>query len=124
MNNITLHHKSDWNTVLAWLPADMEHTAEKYKAFQRARAIHSPQDLLRMLLAYALADYSLRDVVAWARNQGIAEISDVAFLHRAQKADTWLAHLLQQLLERRKIALNTEPKPYRLRIVDGNGTPE
>ncbi len=52
---------SQWEQeVVAQLPPDLEEQAFKYHAWRRKRAIKSPTDLLRALLAYVLCATSGR----------------------------------------------------------------
>jgi len=60
---------------------------------------------------------SLREVSAWARMQGIAEVSDVALLNRLRHAADWFGSLAGQVLSRRAGALDIGERP--LRLVDG-----
>ena len=52
---------SQWEQeVVAQVPPDLEEQASKYHAWRRKRAIKSPTDLLRALLAYVLCATSGR----------------------------------------------------------------
>jgi hypothetical protein len=56
------------------------HAAWTFGAITRLRAIQSAEALLRLILAYAWNDWSLRTTAAWARRSGLADVSDVAAL--------------------------------------------
>lgn len=54
---------------------------------------------------------SLREVSAWARIQGIAEVSDVALLKRLRRASDWFGTLAGQVLSSRAEAEDIGPRP-------------
>jgi hypothetical protein len=51
-----------------------------------------------MILAYALSDFSLNDISAWAKADGIASLSSQALHYRLKQGEKWLEHLLGQIL--------------------------
>ena len=53
---------SMFNALLQALPPEVEQLARDHKAFQRARKIQTPVQLLRMVCLYSGLDKSLRDV--------------------------------------------------------------
>src|SRR5579862_9642594 len=59
--------------LVARLPANYVQQAVAQKAFQRARQIRCPDDLLRGILAYVLSTYSLRALSCWAVRIDLAE---------------------------------------------------
>ena len=56
----------DWQEVRRHLPTDLEESAREAGALLRRREVRRAEELLRMALAYALCDWSLRLVAAWA----------------------------------------------------------
>src|SRR5512133_3645265 len=80
----------DWQQVQNSLGIDLEQTARKTKAIQRVREIRSAADLLRLVLFYAVSDWSLRLCAAWAVLSGIGYLSDVAVLQRLRHSQVWL----------------------------------
>ena len=54
--------------------------------------------MLRLLLAYCLGDRGLRLTAAWAAAVGLADVSNVALLHRLRQSGDWLTHLVGQML--------------------------
>jgi hypothetical protein len=109
---------ADWRQVVALIPVDLDATARADKALQRRRAIRSAEDLLRLILVYALGDWSLQLVGAWAASLGLASLSDVAVLHRLEGCLSWLQTLVAALVDHPP----TIPGPgsVRLRIVDAS----
>jgi hypothetical protein len=53
---------------------------------------------MRMALAYALSDLSLKDVAAWATAMELAEITGPGLFYRLKEAETWLEQVLAQVL--------------------------
>lgn len=85
---------SDWEHVLGRLPADLEASARTHGALQRVRAVRSAADLLRLVLLYAQADWSLRLVAVWAELLGVASLSHVALLGRLRGTEAWLRYVV------------------------------
>ena len=106
----------DWEQMLLALPSDLDKSAEVSGALRRRRGIRSAADLLRIILAYAVCDWSLRVVGAWCVLMGVADISDVAILNRLCHSHIWLGRLIVQVLARRRVQL--VQRPVRLRLVD------
>lgn len=89
-----------WPDVLKLMPVDLDKSASEYSAIRRRREIGSGGDLLRLALAYAVCDYSLREAGAWAERIGMASMSDVAVMNRLKGAAPWLGHLVFEWLRR------------------------
>ncbi len=53
---------------------------------------------MRMALAYAMSDLSLKDVAAWASAMELAEITGPGLFYRLREAGAWLEHVLAQVL--------------------------
>jgi len=102
--------------VVELLPADLEESARTTQALQRRREVRSAKDLLRLVLAYALCDWSLRLVGAWVLLIGLGNLSDVAVLKRLRAARKWLGQLLATWLVSCHLTANLPD--VRLRIVD------
>lgn len=99
------------------LGIDLEKTAKETKAIQRKREIRSAKDLLRLILFYAVSDWSLRLTGAWALLSKIGYLSDVAILKRFRKSRAWLGELIGLIIRRRLSALTSLPG-FRMRVID------
>jgi hypothetical protein len=108
--------KDRWSEVLSILPRDLEESARACGAVVRLRKVPSGANLLRIMLAYALSDLSLKDTAALARADGIADLSGQAFHYRLMNGEKWLKHLLGQLLLQPLPENPTDDLP--LRVVD------
>lgn len=106
-----------WNAITADWGQDLDGSARASRALVRGRKLKKAEDLLRMVLVYAVCDWSLRLVAAWATLQGIACLSDVALLYRFYQCGPWLGQLVAQVLARRNEWLQ-QLTGVRLRIVD------
>ncbi len=91
-------HDDQWEYVRTLLPADLEATARSTKALQRCRNVPDAAALMRMALAYAMSDLSLKDVAAWASAMELAEITGPGLFYRLREAGAWLEHVLAQVL--------------------------
>lgn len=75
--------------------------------------------MLRIILAYAWNDWSLRTTAAWASRIGLADLSDVAVLKRLRRAPVWLGHLLDQWFRSQGIGTTVKSR-FRLVLTDGS----
>lgn len=107
-----------WQDVLRWLPSDLDTLALATGSIQKRREIRTGAQLLRLACGYAVLDLSLRSTAAWARTQGIADLSDVAVYKRLSAAPPFLNELLLRLLQRRVALPRMGALPWRIRIVD------
>jgi hypothetical protein len=109
----------DWTTILQSLSSsvDLETMAKETKALLRKREIKRAADLLRLVLAYAVCDWSLRLVAVWCTVMQIAHLSDVAVLKRLQHGQQRLGHLVGARLGIRQAELAQESE-VRLRLMD------
>lgn len=115
MNKQKLPSDLDWPYLMTLLPTDLEETAKETNALVRCRNIPNAAALLRMALAYAVSDLSLKDVAAWAGALEVAEISGPGLFYRFREAECWLERVLAQTLER---DVGSCQSGLRLRIVD------
>jgi hypothetical protein len=95
----------DWVRMSARIPVEVEALAWETKALQRRREVKSALDLLRMVLAYSVCDWSLRLVGAWATIIGLGHLSDVAVRKRLRNTLPWLGRIIGTWLQRRQEGL-------------------
>lgn len=107
---------SEWEYVLGFLPQDLARSAWSQSALIRRRQVDSAPALLRLALAYALCDWSLRTTAEMSERMGMGRLSDVAVLKRLRRCGPWLAVVTGQLL-RQRAAVGGLPA-MRLRLVD------
>jgi hypothetical protein len=108
----------EWPALLARLPAGLDEMARQTGALQRKRAVRSAGDLLRLVLAYSLWDWSLRQVGAWATVTDLAELSDVALRNRLRHSRLWLSQVLGHGLG--QVRLSRPAHEVRARIFDAS----
>jgi len=110
--------EEQWPYLLTYLPAsvDLEATAREFGALVRKRAVKSASTLLRLVLAYAVGGFSLRQTAAWAEAAEVASLSDVALLNRVRRASDWVGFLLGAKLAER--ASEPPRTGLRLRLID------
>ena len=106
----------DWEQRLRQIPVDLEMTAKDTHALQRKREVKSAADLLRLVLAYSVCDWSLRLVGLWATVIGLGHLSDTAVLKRLRHSQAWLSRLLSEWLSLRRGVLRGQTG--RLRLID------
>jgi len=91
-------HDEDWEYVRTLLPSDLEESARNTKALLRCRNVPDAAALIRMALAYAVSDLSLKDVAAWASALDVAQITGPGLFYRLREAEGWLEHVLGGVL--------------------------
>jgi len=91
-------HEGQWEYVRTLLPADLDDSARRTKALLRCRNVPDAAALMRMALAYAVSDLSLKDVAAWASAMELAEITGPGLFYRLRESETWLEGVLAQVL--------------------------
>ncbi len=116
-------HEDDWEYVRTLLPADLEDSARVTNALRRCRNVPDAAALIRLALAYAVTDLSLKDVAAWASSLNLAELSGPALFYRLREAEGWLERVLGQTLAD-QVPLETSGLPIRVvdaTVVNGPG---
>jgi hypothetical protein len=108
-------HQDDWEYVQTLLPADLEDSAHRTSALQRCRNIPDAASFMRIALAYAVSDLSLKDVAAWASALHVAQITGPGLFYRLREAEQWLEQVLGQVLSER---VPHAAGGFRLRVVD------
>lgn len=111
-----------WAAVLQMLPEDLdlEATAKETKALLRKREIKGAADLLRLVWAYAVCDWSLRLVGVWCAVLHLAHLSDTAILNRLRHCPVWLGRIIARLLDVQHVPLPQFPG-VRVRLMDASG---
>jgi hypothetical protein len=111
--------EEEWQGVLDRLAAviDLEESAKEAGALQRRREIRSASDLLRMIFAYVVCDWSLRLVGAWCEVSGVGSLSAVAVRKRLRGSRKWLGTLLGMSLQASLLRLRQQPG-VRVRLMD------
>ena len=110
-----ISQEDKWASVVNILPSDLEQSARQTGALERCRKVPNAMALMRLILAYALSDFSLKDVAAWAGGLGIMEMTGPAFFYRLKGSEKWLEHVLGQLLSE---GTGVQYQGLKLRIVD------
>jgi hypothetical protein len=98
---------TDWKYLCQYLPANLSELAKGCGAVTRWRNIKSGEELLRVILAYAMEDLSLRSTAAWS-TQTALELKDTSVLHRLRKAPPLLERVLAHLRLRAEPATGPE----------------
>jgi len=107
---------SQWEYVLDMLPQDLESSARAKLAIQRRRGIEYASDLVRVILAYSVCDFSLRDLALWASTRGLGDLSAPALGKRLAKAADWVSYLVFSWL--RDHGLNDQTPAVAVRVID------
>src|SRR3989442_5704613 len=111
--------EEEWEYLTELLPKDWREQARKTGALRRARGITSADCLLQMILMHTATGLSLRQTVVRARQQSIADISDVALLKRLRSSEAWLRGLTARMAEIGEAAIVQRLcSQRRVRVVD------
>lgn len=110
-----VHDDDQWPYILTLLPSDLEETARASKALMRCRNVPDAAALVRMAMAYAVSDLSLKDVAAWASALELAAITGPGLFYRLREAEAWLSQVLAQTLGDQ---VRTGPAGLGLSVVD------
>ena len=108
----------DWAQMSGRIPVEIETLAWETKALQRKREVKSALDLLRLVLAYSVCDWSLRLVGAWAMMIGLGSLSDVAVRKRLRNSLAWLGRIIGKWLQKRQEQL--AGRAVCLRLIDAS----
>src|SRR5215467_8168691 len=87
-----------WQDLLALLPVEAFEQARKQHAFERARGLRHPTDLLRGILAYVFCLSSFRQLGAWSASVGLCANGERSWAKRTRQASSWLLWLVQARL--------------------------
>lgn len=115
----------EWEFLTDFLPAGWREQARSTGALRRARGITNADSLLRLILMHTATGLSLRQTVVRAREQALADISDVALLKRLRSSEPWLRQLTSQMTEMGDVALVKRlAQGRRVRVVDATTVEE
>jgi hypothetical protein len=92
---------------------DLEASARYSGALRRKRVIQSAQNLLKLVLVYALTDYSLRMVGLWGTVMDWGSLCKSGVRKRLRQCQGWLGMLIVGVLQAGKLSL---PKHAGLRV--------
>jgi len=115
----------EWEFLTDFLPPDWREQARDSGALRRARGVASADCLLQLILMHTARGLSLRQTVVRAREQSIADISDVALLKRLRCSEKWLQQLTSQMTDLGEAAvLKRLSERRRIRVVDATTVQE
>jgi hypothetical protein len=115
----------EWEFLTGFLPPDWRERARSAGALRRARGVGSADCLLQLILMHTATGLSLRQTVVRAREQSIADISDVALLKRLRSSEQWLQQLTSRMTELGDAALVKRlSQRRRIRAVDATTVEE
>src|SRR5512138_3819790 len=109
---------SKYEQIRQELPAENAELARACQAFQRARVVESPDELLYLVLLYSIGDLSLREVAGVRTGRG-KPLTDEAVRQRLAACPQWVERLLGKLLPTPALPARAEG-PWRLVICDGS----
>jgi len=89
--------EEEWGFLTELLPEDWRELARTTGALRRTRGVGSADCLLQLILMHTSTGLSLRQTVVRAREQSIADISDVALLKRLRASEPWLRALTAKM---------------------------
>jgi hypothetical protein len=116
---VSLADVETWDELVNALPipVTLEVSARVAGALLRRREVKCAADLLRMVLAYACCDYSLRLLGIWCAARGLGNLSHNALRKRLKHCNRWLGMLIMALLQARRLQL-PQGSALRVRLQD------
>jgi hypothetical protein len=91
--------ENNWEFFLSLLPPGWERLAWETKAVRAFRTIPDLPTVMRLLFMHLGLGHSLRETAAEARVAGLAEVSDVALLHRLRSCAELFRRLVLQMVQ-------------------------
>jgi hypothetical protein len=117
--------EEEWEYLTDLLPKDWREQARTTGALRRARSVGSADCLLQLILMHTATGLSLRQTVVRAREQSIADISDVALLKRLRASEPWLRSLTAKMTDLDELGvIQRLSARHRLRAVDATTVEE
>src|SRR5262249_40919753 len=109
---------SKYDALRQELPQESAQLAHEGQAFQRARGLESPDELLYLVLLYSIGDLSLREVAGVSTGSG-KPLTDEAVRQRLAACPQWLERLLGKRLPTQALPPRAEG-PWRVGICGGS----
>ena len=109
---------SKYDELRQELPAESAHLARECRAFQRARVVESPDDLLYLVFLYSIGDLSLREIAGVSTGSG-KPLTDEGVRQRLAACPQWLERVLGKLFPAQALPERAEG-PWQLVICDGS----
>ena len=117
--------EEEWEFLTDLLPKGWREQARTTGALRRARSVGSADCLLQLILMHTATGLSLRQTVVRAREQSIADISDVALLKRLRASEPWLRWLTAKMTDLDDLGvIQRLSAQHRLRAVDATTVEE
>lgn len=109
---------SKYEQIRQELPAESAELARACQAFQRARVVESPDELLSLVLLYSIGDLSLREIAGVCTGRG-KPLTDEAVRQRLAACPHWLERVVGKLLPAQALPERAEGS-WQLVICDGS----
>jgi len=117
--------EEEWEFLADLLPEGWREQARATGALRRARGVRNADCLLQLILMHTATGLSLRQTVVRAREQSIANLSDVALLKRLRSSEAWLRWLTAQMTDVNDDGIIQRLSPQRrIRVVDATTVEE
>jgi hypothetical protein len=117
--------EEEWEYLTELLPQNWREQARATGALRRTRGVSSADCLLQLILMHTATGLSLRQTVVRAREQSIANLSDVALLKRLRSSEAWLRSLTAQMTDVDDAGIIQRLSPQRrIRVVDATTVEE
>jgi len=117
--------QEEWEYLTGFLPKEWREQARATGALRRVRGVCDADVLLKLILMHTATGLSLRQTVVRAREQPIANISDVALLKRLRRSEGWLRWLTGKMMDLAggEIVHRLAPR-HHIRVVDATTVQE
>ena len=97
-------YDAEWKFLAGLLPTGWQAQARTTGAIQRERGLSDPAKLLRFLLMHVATGLSLRQTVARAKAQQLANMTDAGLLDRLRRSERWLAWMCEQMFTKSRLS--------------------
>lgn len=118
--------EEDWPILLSFFPEGWDELAESTGALKGLRKDKDAENFIRTLLLHVGNGLSMRETVTRARLAELADLSDVAFLHRLKKSKEWLRELCLALFAEQGVSLGLKQAAgdFQVRLFDATNVKE